>query len=54
MISLFCYRRIDGISNERLWNEKLFLKGFLCNDCYWMSSVSIDVDVIEIRLKNDI
>lgn len=54
MISLFFHRRIDGISDERLRNEELFSKGLLCNDCYQMSSASLDVDVIEIRSKNDI
>lgn len=54
MISLFFHRRIDGISDERLRNEKLFSKGLLCNDCYQISSASLDVDVIEIRSKNDI
>lgn len=54
MKSLFFHKQIDGISDERLRNEKLFSKGLLCNDCYQTSSESLDVDVIEIRSKNDI
>lgn len=54
MISLFFYRRIDGISDERLRNEELFLRGFFCKKCFKKSKDDFDVNVVEIRLENDI
>lgn len=51
---MFLKNRFDGISNEGLRNKELFEKGFFCIECYEMSRIYFDVDVVEIRLENDI
>lgn len=51
---MFLNSRFDGISDERLRNEELFLRGFFCKECFERSKDDFDVNVVEIRLENDI